>query len=98
MHQTHRFLGQVWSWASCDPQFLRCPTKCLPCDEILFYGAMCWCPTALAFSFILIFRSNTIPVLSDILSDTVKEKVSRIILATFRVSHFNNGYIGSVMS
>ena len=29
---------------------------------------------------------NVIPVLSDILSESVKEKVTRIILATFRVS------------
>ncbi|XP_060554958.1 LOW QUALITY PROTEIN: V-type proton ATPase subunit H-like, partial [Ruditapes philippinarum] len=29
-------------------------------------------------------QHNIIPILSDILSDTVKEKVSRIILATFR--------------
>jgi len=33
-------------------------------------------------------RSNTnvVPILSDILSESVKEKVTRIILATFRVS------------
>jgi len=30
-------------------------------------------------------QHNVIPVLADILSDTVKEKVSRIVLATFRV-------------
>ena len=33
-------------------------------------------------------RYSTIPILSDILSDSVKEKVSRIILATFRVSFY----------
>jgi len=39
---------------------------------------------------VLYFRQhNVIPILSDILSDTVKEKVSRIILATFKVSRDN---------
>ena len=32
------------------------------------------------------FRSNIIPILANILSDSVKEKVTRIILAVFRVS------------
>lgn len=32
-------------------------------------------------------RFNVIPILADILSDSVKEKVTRIILAVFRVSH-----------
>ena len=32
------------------------------------------------------FRYNVIPILADILSESVKEKVTRIILATFRVS------------
>lgn len=45
-----------------------------------------WC---LTFNSMLIEKMNnsrysTIPILSDILSDSVKEKVSRIILATFR--------------
>lgn len=31
-------------------------------------------------------RFNVIPILADILSDSVKEKVTRIILAVFRVS------------
>lgn len=31
-------------------------------------------------------RCNIVPVLSDILQESVKEKVTRIILATFRVS------------
>lgn len=31
-----------------------------------------------------ISRSNVIPILSDILSESVKEKVTRIILATYR--------------
>ena len=30
-------------------------------------------------------NANIIPILSDILSESVKEKVTRIILATFRV-------------
>lgn len=32
------------------------------------------------------FRFSVIPILADILSDSVKEKVTRIILAVFRVS------------
>jgi hypothetical protein len=32
-------------------------------------------------------RYNMIPVMADILSESVKEKVTRIILATFRVSN-----------
>ena len=32
-----------------------------------------------------IFRTGVIPVLADILADAQKEKVSRIILAVFRV-------------
>jgi len=32
------------------------------------------------------YRFNVIPILADILSDSVKEKVTRIILAVFRVS------------
>lgn len=35
------------------------------------------------------FRFNVIPILADILSDSVKEKVTRIILAVFRVSCVN---------
>ncbi len=34
----------------------------------------------------LYFRYNVIPILADIQSESVKEKVIRIILATFRVS------------
>lgn len=37
------------------------------------------------FVFLIFFRCNVIPTLSDILSETVKEKVTRIILATFKV-------------
>lgn len=33
------------------------------------------------------FRFSVIPILADILSDSVKEKVTRIILAVFRVSY-----------
>lgn len=33
-------------------------------------------------------RYNAIPKLADILSDSIKEKVIRMILATFRVSFF----------
>lgn len=32
-------------------------------------------------------RFNVIPILADILSDSVKDKVTRIILAVYRVSH-----------
>jgi hypothetical protein len=35
---------------------------------------------------VICFRSNIIPILANILSDSVKEKVTRIILAVFRVS------------
>ncbi|KAL5236419.1 hypothetical protein ACI65C_003829 [Semiaphis heraclei] len=34
--------------------------------------------------FFLLYRFNVIPILADILSDSVKEKVTRIILAVFR--------------
>jgi hypothetical protein len=34
------------------------------------------------------FRFSVIPILADILSDSVKEKVTRIILAVFRVSMY----------
>ena len=34
---------------------------------------------------IVIYRTGVIPVLADILADAQKEKVSRIILAVFRV-------------
>ena len=34
----------------------------------------------------MVFRYNIIPILADILSEVVKEKVIRIILATLRVS------------
>jgi len=34
----------------------------------------------------LFCRFNVIPILADILSDSVKEKVTRIILAVFRVN------------
>jgi hypothetical protein len=34
------------------------------------------------------FRSNIIPILANILSDSVKEKVTRIILAVFRVGFY----------
>lgn len=33
------------------------------------------------------YRFNVIPILADILSDSVKEKVTRIILAVFRVNY-----------
>ena len=36
MHQYHLYLGRVLSWESCDPHFLRWPTKWPLCDEILF--------------------------------------------------------------
>lgn len=40
----------------------------------------------LFFIYIMAFyRFNVIPILADILSDSVKEKVTRIILAVFRV-------------
>lgn len=35
------------------------------------------------------FRFSVIPILADILSDSVKEKVTRIILAVFRVSAYD---------
>lgn len=35
------------------------------------------------------FRFSVIPILADILSDSVKEKVTRIILAVFRVSVYD---------
>lgn len=35
-----------------------------------------------------IFRFNVIPILADILSESAKEKVTRIILAMFRVNAF----------
>lgn len=34
----------------------------------------------------IFYRFNVIPILADILSDSVKEKVTRIILAVFRVN------------
>lgn len=37
-------------------------------------------------NYMLYRRFNVIPILADILSDSVKEKVTRIILAVFRVS------------
>lgn len=37
-------------------------------------------------NYVLYHRFNVIPILADILSDSVKEKVTRIILAVFRVS------------
>lgn len=48
-----------------------------------------FCLWILTFSISLAERMNKynlIPVLADILSESVKEKVTRIILATFRVS------------
>ena len=38
---------------------------------------------------IVIYRTGVIPVLADILADAQKEKVSRIILAVFRVRNNN---------
>jgi hypothetical protein len=40
------------------------------------------------FLFASLLRYNVIPILADILSESVKEKVTRIIVATFRVSGF----------
>ena len=34
-------------------------------------------------------RYNAVPKLADILSESIKEKVIRMILATFRVSHYH---------
>lgn len=45
--------------------------------------------SCLILQWLLFFcRFNIIPILADILSESVKEKVTRIILATFRVSQF----------
>lgn len=38
-------------------------------------------------------RFNVIPILADILSDSVKEKVTRIILAVFRVRISKNNIL-----
>lgn len=50
---------------------------------------LCFCLWILTFDQQLattMNKYNVIPVLADILSDAVKEKVTRMILATFRVS------------
>lgn len=65
---------------------------------------MIFCVWLLAFSPQMceyLRRYNIVPVLSDILQESVKEKVTRIILAAFRVSvglqlhctHFSIDYI-----
>lgn len=43
-------------------------------------------PSAVIHNNVSHYRFNVIPILADILSDSVKEKVTRIILAVFRVS------------
>jgi hypothetical protein len=45
---------------------------------------------------VLLFRFGVIPILADILADAQKEKVSRIILAVFRVhSYFQGSHSGT---
>ena len=66
--------------------FIPVLNVCVPitCDQ----NISCWDFAFLRVLYIqhVIFcRDKIIPVLSDILSESVKEKVSRIILATFRV-------------